>query len=114
MRYVTHQETRDWADVMVWSAAAKRNVMPGLHKAMRVVIGNGNTGRSDRQDRRMSFTSARTDAQYAEDEEVPFWDGLLRDVWTQEDIAKLKGEEKKPVVRQCTRYTDMIPTANHT
>ena len=95
MRYVTHSETKKWADVIAWSAAAKRNVEPQVKKMLSKIEGRGSGGLFG-----LPGLPRRTTAG---GNESAFWEEHLFDVWCQETIARLKGEENKPVVRECQR-----------
>ena len=106
MRYVTHADTKKWADVMVWSNSARKNADPGVRSILRGVIdegvkerragtsrgrgrgvgkGRGRTGRNEE-----SSKSAPTHEN--DGDKKPFWDGLLFDVWSQETVSTLKGQ----------------------
>ena len=95
MRYVTHSETKTWADVIVWSAAAKRNVEPQVKKILSKIEGGSGGGLFGSPGLPHRTTTGGN--------ESAFWEKHLFDVWCQETIARLKGEENKPVVRECQR-----------
>ena len=109
MRYVTHPETKKWADVMVWSAAARRNVEPGVRKMLKDVIeekdsatrmGSHGGSLGGRAGYGIWGVGVPARAATGGSDGKPFWEGLLYDVWSQETIARLQGRENEPVIRK--------------